>query len=191
MGKFERLLARIAKALKDAGISYMVIGAQAVLVYGRPRFTGDINITLGVDVEQLSTLKKIADQMSLRPLRLDFERFAMQTNVFSVLEDATKIKVDFIFSFSPYEQEAIKRARPIEIQQTTVYYASPEDVVIHKIVAGRPLDIDDAKSIINVQPSLDRSYILKWLREYSEVVSRDLEKQYHEMEQHVLQSKRN
>jgi hypothetical protein len=191
MGKFERLLARIAEALKDARISYMVIGAQAVLVYGRPRFTGDIDITLGVDVEQLSRLKKIAEEISLRPLRPDFEQFAMQTNVFSVVEDATKIKVDFIFSFSPYEREAIKRVKPIEIQQTTVYYASPEDVVIHKIVAGRPLDIEDAKSIINVQPSLDRSYILKWLREYSDVVSRDLEKQYHEMEQHVLQSKRN
>jgi len=191
MGKFQRLLARIAEALKNARISYMVIVAQAVLVYGRPRFTADIDVTLGVDVDQLSTLKKIAEEISLRPVRPDFERFAMQTNVFSVLEDATKIKVDFIFSFSPYEREAIKRAKPIEIQQTTVYYASPEDVVIHKIVAGRPLDIEDAKSIINVQPSLDRSYILKWLGEYSEVVSRDLEKQYHEMEKHVRQSKRN
>ena len=191
MGTFQRLLSRIAQALERAGIPYMVIGAQAVLVHGRPRFTGDIDITLGVDVDQLSALKKITDGLSLRPLRPDFEQFAKQTNVFSVVENATKIKVDFIFSFSAYEQVAIERAKPIEVEQTRVYYASAEDTIIHKIVAGRPLDIEDAKSIINVQPLLDRSYILKWLKVYSDVLTRDLEKEYKELEKRVAQSKGN
>jgi len=39
---FETLLGRIAAALKKTGIGYMVIGGQAVLLYGEPRLTKDI-----------------------------------------------------------------------------------------------------------------------------------------------------
>ena len=50
---FERLLERIAKSLKNAGIPYMVIGGQAVLLYGEPRLTKDIDVTLGADLTRL------------------------------------------------------------------------------------------------------------------------------------------
>jgi len=168
----------------------MVIGAQAVLVHGRPRFTGDIDITLGIDIDQLSRLQKIAEGISLRPLRPDFEQFAKQTYVFTVVEDETSIKVDFVFSFTEYEKKAMRRTKSIEIGGTKVSYASAEDTVIHKIVAGRPLDIEDARSIINIQPTLDRSYIRKWLKMLSEVVARDLVKEYNEIENRISQSRR-
>ena len=50
---FESLLERIATALDAEAIPYMVIGGQAVLVHGEPRLTRDIDITLGVDIDQL------------------------------------------------------------------------------------------------------------------------------------------
>ena len=50
---FENLLKRIAQSLKNAGIPYMVIGGQAVLLYGEPRLTKDIDITLGADLTRL------------------------------------------------------------------------------------------------------------------------------------------
>ncbi len=45
---FTTLLATIATALDQASIPYMVIGGQAVLLYGEPRLTEDIDITLGL-----------------------------------------------------------------------------------------------------------------------------------------------
>jgi hypothetical protein len=36
---FQALLVRLARALDSAGIPYMVIGGQAVLLYGEPRLT--------------------------------------------------------------------------------------------------------------------------------------------------------
>ncbi len=46
---FAEILSGIGTALDRAGIPYMVIGGQAVLVHGEPRLTRDIDITLGVD----------------------------------------------------------------------------------------------------------------------------------------------
>ena len=44
---FESLIVKIAEELKKADLSYMIIGGQAVLLYGTPRLTKDIDITLG------------------------------------------------------------------------------------------------------------------------------------------------
>ena len=44
----ENLLGRIGSALKAARIPYMVIGGQAVLLYGEPRMTRDIDVSLGI-----------------------------------------------------------------------------------------------------------------------------------------------
>lgn len=40
---FKELLARLADLLDQKGIPYMIIGGQAVLLYGEPRLTRDID----------------------------------------------------------------------------------------------------------------------------------------------------
>jgi hypothetical protein len=45
---FDSILQRLANALTDSHIPYMVIGGQAVLLYGEPRATKDIDVTLGI-----------------------------------------------------------------------------------------------------------------------------------------------
>ncbi len=49
---FEFLIEKIARMLDEAGVRYMIIGGQAVLFYGEPRLTRDIDITLDATLEQ-------------------------------------------------------------------------------------------------------------------------------------------
>jgi hypothetical protein len=53
---FGPLLERIAIALDGAGIPYMIIGGQAVLLYGEPRLTKDIDITIGAGPDRLTAV---------------------------------------------------------------------------------------------------------------------------------------
>ena len=50
---FEEILSRIASSLEKHCIPYMIIGGQAVLLYGEPRLTRDIDVTLGVNTDHL------------------------------------------------------------------------------------------------------------------------------------------
>lgn len=163
---FEEIISRIATALKDRHIPYMIIGGQAVLLYGEPRFTRDIDITLGVNVDSLEEVLSIANELSLKPLPQDIKSFVSQTMVLPVLDEASSIRIDFIFSFTPYEAEAIKRARKILLMGVEVSFASPEDVIIHKIFAGRPRDLEDVRIIILKNPEIDKQYIQEWLKEF-------------------------
>ena len=78
---FEDLLSKIAKNLKANSIPYMIIGGQAVLLYGEPRLTRDIDITLGVNTDRLPDLLGIIQNISFRPLTEDTESFVQQTMV--------------------------------------------------------------------------------------------------------------
>jgi hypothetical protein len=170
---FEALIARIAGELKRAGLPYMIIGGQAVLLYGAPRLTKDIDITLGVDVGLLERVLPPISAMGLEIIPGDFRSFAEQTSVLPAREKQSGIRVDFIFSFTPYERQAISRARAVLLGETNVAFASVEDVIIHKIFAGRPVDIEDVESMVIKNPNLDTAYIRKWLTEFEQSPERN------------------
>ena len=167
------LLSNLARALNEAGIPYMVIGGQAVLVYGEPRLTRDIDITLGLTPEGLPTVLALAQKVGLRVLVDDPDAFVQRTWVLPCQDPDSGLRVDFIFSWTPYEQQAIARARAISVQGNAVYFASPEDVIIHKVLAGRPRDMEDVRSILRKQ-KVDEQYITKWLRQFEEAFNQPL-----------------
>ncbi len=86
--------------------------------------------------------------------------------VFPVIDESSGIKIDFIFSFSIYEKEAISRANKIIIGGIEVNFSSLEDVLIHKIIAGRARDLEDIKNILLKNKKINREYVLKWLTDF-------------------------
>lgn len=163
---FEELLSRLGEALKNHHIPYMIIGGQAVLLYGEPRLTRDIDITLGVNIDRLEDIVKIVKMIPLKFLPSDVYGFVKSTMVLPTIHEDTGIRVDFIFSFSPYEQQAISHSRKISILGKEVSFATPEDVIIHKIFAGRPRDLEDVRTILLKNPDIDLRYIEEWLKEF-------------------------
>jgi predicted nucleotidyltransferase len=163
---FEKLLSKIGRCLEARGLSYMIVGGQAVLLYGEPRLTKDIDITLGVNIDRLDRVLSAAQELSLKPLPDDIESFVKETMVLPTADEATGIRVDFIFSYTPYETSAIGRARGVMILGQTVNFAAPEDLVIHKIFAGRPRDLEDVRMVLVKNPDIDVSYIREWLTEF-------------------------
>lgn len=161
---FEELLSRIAGALDTAGIPYMVTGGQAVLLHGEPRLTRDIDVLLGTATDRLSDLLGIAQSLDLEPLPPDPASFVLSTFVLPTVNRATGVRVDFIFSMTPYEREAIARARRVLIAGMEVSFASVEDLIILKIFAHRPRDIEDVRSILLKNPGADTALVKKWLR---------------------------
>lgn len=174
---FANLLEKMALALGRAEISYMIIGGQAVLLYGEPRLTRDIDVTLGLDVDQIERFLPVVEVIGLVPLA-DPQTFTRKTLVLPCRDPETDIRVDFIFSFSPYERQAMGRTRTVGIGRAEVRFAALEDLVVHKVVAGRPRDLEDVKSVLLKNPGADLNYIRRWLREFSEALAEPLAERF-------------
>jgi hypothetical protein len=182
---FESLLKKIALQLKKASIPYMVIGGQAVLLYGEPRLTRDIDITMGMSVDGLGKVKKIIPIIGLKSLVEKEEKFVERNMVLPTIDKKTGIRVDFIFSFSPYGRQAIERAKSIRLARSLVRFASLEDVVIHKLIAGRARDLEDVKSILLKNLKYDSVYIEKWLRQFDKSLGEKFLKVFRSVEKEI------
>ena len=182
---FQKILRRVAGELKQASIPYMVIGGQAVLLYGEPRLTRDIDVTLGIGVSELARIKKVLPAMGLKVLVKKDQEFVERTMVLPTKDRESDIRVDFIFSFSPYERQAIGRAKNIKVGRTQVKFASLEDLVIHKVVSGRPRDLEDIKSILVKNPKYDSDYISKWLKEFDQSLNQNFMETFKKTEEEI------
>ncbi len=163
---FEKLIAKVASSLKKYRIPYMIIGGQAVLLYGTPRLTRDIDITLGVSIDEFDAVKDAVKDAGLKIIPEKPEDFVRKTFVLPAEDEKLKIRVDLIFSFTPYERGAIKRAKDKAISDVKVKFASVEDIIIHKIFSGRARDLEDVRAIMVKNPDYDFSYVKKWLAEF-------------------------
>ncbi len=178
---FQELLERIALGLDKGRIPYMIIGGQALLVHGEPRLTRGIDITLGVDVDRFGDVQSVSRQLALEALPERPEEFARETKVLPCLDRASGIRVEFIFSFSPYESQAIQRAQPVAMGRAQVRFATPEDLVIHKIVAGRPRDLEDVRSVLLKNSQMDVAYVRKWLGEFEKALPQPFLKSFEQV----------
>ena len=89
------------------------IWEQAVLVHGEPPLPKDIAITVGLNINGLEKILKIAKKLRFRLFVLDPEKFVKET-------------------------VALKRAN----KTIYINFASVEDLIIHKIVSGRERNIE-------------------------------------------------
>jgi predicted nucleotidyltransferase len=165
---FKELLIKLARSFNAQNIPYMIVGGQAVLLYGEPRLTRDIDVTVGLGPERLDDILALAGNISLKPLPANPQEFVTTTMVLPLEDEGSGVRVDIIFSFTPYEKEALARANEVMIENAMVRFAASEDVIIHKLFAGRPRDIEDAKTIMARQKNIDAGYILNWLTSFDQ-----------------------
>lgn len=141
--------------------------------HGEPRLTKDIDVTLGVDVDALPRVLAVIASAGLHPL-VDPEPFVAETMVLPCEDPESGIRVDLIFSFSPFERAALERTIETRIGTSVVRFASAEDLVVLKVTAGRPRDLDDVAAILAKNPKLDRAYVRRWVAVLEEAVERPL-----------------
>ena len=158
MSRLEDALLAMAQFLERHHVPYMVVGGVANVVWGIPRTTLDVDITIQVAEEDVEKLIHSLAQV-FRARISDPVSFVKQTRVLPlVTKDG--VQVDLIFSQLPYEEEAIRRAALQRFQGTDIRVCQPEDLIIYKLVSERPKDREDVRGIIQQQAArLDRAYL--------------------------------
>lgn len=89
-----------------------------------------------------------------------------------------------IFSDSEYEIGAIRRAVRVKVGSTFAMFATAEDIIIQKLIAGRPRDLEDVTSILLKVPSIDSRYIQKWLRKFEAILDISFVKVFTKLRKH-------
>ncbi|MEW5766175.1 MAG: nucleotidyl transferase AbiEii/AbiGii toxin family protein [bacterium] len=165
-----RAICKVHNFFDSAGIQYVFIGGIALQWWGEPRFTRDVDVTILVDLgKEEVVIKKI---LSAFPPRIpDALGFALKNRV-CLVSTKDGYEIDISLGIPGYEEEVMKRAVEFNVDKRhIVRICSAEDLIIHKVVAGRPQDLNDIEGIILRQGKrLDIKYIRKWLKAFADIL---------------------
>ena len=166
----EEGVVQVTALLEAARVPYMVIGGLANIVWGEPRATLDIDITVWVDDAQIQPLvDRIRSQLHV--LVDSPAAFIAETRVLPA-ETSSGVRVDLLFGMLPFER-AIDRARDVLLAGKRVRVCTPEDLILMKIVSDRERDVADARAIVQRRlRELDRNYLEPRISELSSLLDR-------------------
>ncbi len=189
MNKLENALEDIQDFLKKQDVPYMIIGGIGNLVWGEPRLTVDIDITIHIsDIKERDFVKKAGSRF--RILVDHPEDFVKKTRVLPI-EISENVKGDIIFAGLDYEKKAIERAVEVEISKNNrVRVCTAEDLIIHKALSEREKDWQDIEGILLRRGALlDKKYIDKRLHEFASALDKPgIQKRFEELWKKIVEA---
>jgi predicted nucleotidyltransferase len=148
--------------------AFAVVGALARNAWAPPRATTDIDLAVAASPDVL-----LAIQAALLPLgyaRVREQRADANDPLPDIVifrsDQAVPRQVDLLVTKTAFEVQALGRALAVDVSGATVRVVTPEDLVVYKLIAGRPRDRDDVRAVARTQARmgrpLDWSHVERW-----------------------------
>ena len=170
--------------LQAEEVPHALIGGLAASLRGQPRVTADVDLVIGVDVSTALNLLSKLGTTSFQPLFDRADEIVQRAFILPLRHRDTQIKVDMAIGLSGFEQQVISRATPLEIAGTSISVATAEDLLLMKLIAGRPQDDQDIRGIVTAQGALlDWPYCEQTAEKLSEVLGQDLMSRLRQLKQ--------
>lgn len=163
----DEVLLFIVGLFDDLNIPYMIVGSYASNYYGHPRATNDADLFVMWQPKEIDGFAArlgsdfYADAEDLK----DGIREQRMSNIIHL---ASGFKVDLSpLAPTAFYRQAFDRRRPGKLLGRKIYFASPEDVILMKLLWAKQSEsgrqIEDAQGIFQVQKkALDKGYLTRW-----------------------------
>lgn len=130
-------------------VRWYLFGAQAVAAYGVPRTTGDVDVTIDLAERGLDTLVPPLRRAGFSP-RVSDESFAVETRIYPVTHEPTGWSFDLVLAGPGLEQRFLDEVRMFRVGRHQIPVIAPEHLVVLKILAGRPKDLEDVRGMLRI-----------------------------------------
>ena len=151
-------LSALGALLDGLGIRWVLIGALAANRYrASPRLTQDVDLLLADSGPGIDALES-----GLRDVGWTVRRASPEGELLRLRHPELGI-ADLMIAGTDYQQEAMRRARCESFGEgASANVLAPEDVIVHKLIAGRTQDLADIEAILDAKVALNEAYIERW-----------------------------
>jgi len=171
LGVFETALSDLSRILKDGNVPYMIIGGLANAIWGNPRATLDIDVTIWISDDQIQKTVSMLRQRYTFMVDAPLD-FIAETRVLPVRNNEN-LRIDIIFGALPFEKDAINRAVKVKIGDASIKFCTAEDLILLKIISERSQDLEDVRNVLGFQKqNLDFAYLGPRVQELSDLLDR-------------------
>lgn len=167
MNNLDQVLATCIGIFERLTLPYLVMGGLAIRLLGIPRPTYDVDLTVSIPRGRLPNLYEELDAAGFdvpeayRGGWVD-EVAGMPLVKFKLYVGDRGIDADIFLAETRFQREMMRRAIRDEIWGIPVSVATPEDLVLLKLLANRPRDLGDIADLRLVQGDLDEKHMRRW-----------------------------
>jgi hypothetical protein len=137
-----RDFAEMLAALSEARAEFMVVGAHAVAVYGRPRATGDLDIWIRPTRENAECVWEALTAFGAPLHQISIDDLSSDDVVFQI--GVAPNRIDFLTTIGGVRfDDAWQRRATVELWNLSVPVIGRDDLIRNKRAAGRPQDLAD------------------------------------------------
>src|SRR6266571_4184835 len=152
------LFLMFTQRLNTLGVAYMVSGSVAVIIYGEPRLTHDVDLIVVLDRGHIARLPEVFPPAELYcpPAEVIAVELAReQRGHFNIIHHETGFKADvYLSGRDPLHAWGLARARQLEVEGQMLSVAPPEYVIVRKLEyyreGGSEKHLRDIRSMLAV-----------------------------------------
>ncbi len=164
------LYTRLERAL--AVFDWFLFGARAAIHYGSARATVDVDVGLRLAGASLDSLVERAAAGGFATRIAEWRDLADRARVVLLIDTPSGIEVDVVLTGPGLEDEFHERARKAGFAGVELPVIAPEDLLICKLLAGRPQDLQDIEAVLAAQSDLDLARVRSVLGRIEEALGR-------------------
>jgi hypothetical protein len=159
------LLRALSKTLDAGGYRWYLFGAQAVTIWGRPRLTTDVDVTVEIASTGSEGLVAALGGAGFQLSEAFSAEFVRRTRVLPLIHRDSTMPLDVVLAGPGLEEQFLDRVIDVRLGDFAVPVISPEDLVVTKVLAGREKDVGDIRGVLLARgDSLDLGYIRHTLK---------------------------
>lgn len=143
----EAALVAFADLAKRLRIRWYVFGAQAVNLHGIPRATADLDLTIDLAERTPAELVRALDTAGFTPRFAD-DAFVAATHVIPVVHRSSAMPIDLVIAGPGLEQLFLEKVHVEKIGRREIPFLSVEHLIVTKLLAGRPKDLEDVRQLL-------------------------------------------
>jgi hypothetical protein len=162
----------LLNAARQLQLRPALLGGLALAIWKYPRFTKDVDVLVALENDNKNDLLSALRLAGFTPKRGDgvvrFGELELLQMLYTPPDALVHVQVDVLIAKDDYQYAALDRAVSAEIAEFAepISVLSCEDLVIHKLLAGRIIDRADAAALLRAnRGSLDFDYMLRWIGE--------------------------
>lgn len=165
------LVTRITAACAEAGVDYAIVGAMARNAWAPPRATADLDVAVAVGAEQYERLMAAltARGFVLRRVSAADPDGEVPDLVLLEAPPGPVRRVDILVAKTSFELEAIQESVEVDLG-APCRVVRPAHLVVYKLIAGRPRDLDDCVEVIRTRAltstPVDLGLVRRWAAEW-------------------------
>jgi hypothetical protein len=140
-------LLAFASLARKLGLRWYVFGAQAVNLHGYPRATADLDLTVDLGERTPRSFVSVLAKSGFEPRFAD-DAFIAATRVIPVVHRPSGLPIDLVLAGPGLEQTFLDEAELRSLGRAQIPVLSLENLIVTKLLAGRPRDREDVRELL-------------------------------------------